>query len=338
MRMRFSRRDFLKLSGLSLASALLPPALPDEALRPTGLMGRAIRGVNIYERPSLSAGVVALITAETVFNIYGTVLSNDEHYNRTWYQVRRGFVYSGQVQPVRWELQTPSLDVPDSGCLGEITVPYTLSKTGPNPDYATVYRFYYSTTHWITNAKKDPEGAVWYEAYDERLNRSSWIRGEHVRRVTAEEVAPLSPEAADKRIEVNLAKQTFQCFENDVKVLDVLCSTGPYLRTENGKRVYGTPAGDWAINRKRATRHMAGDDFASADFFDLPGVPWVSYFHWWGVSIHGTYWHNDYGKPRSHGCVNLPPEAAKWVFRWSMPVPLLREKPTEGNGTQVIVY
>ncbi len=161
-----------------------------------------------------------------------------------------------------------------------------------------------------------------------------------VRRVTAEEMAPLSPEvAADrKRIEVDLAKQTFQCFEDDVKVVDILCSTGPYLRTENGKRIYGTPSGEWAINRKRPTRHMAGDDFASADFFDLPGVPWVSYFHWWGVSIHGTYWHNDYGKPRSHGCINLPPETAKWVFRWSLPRGALSQKPTTGDGTRLIVF
>jgi L,D-transpeptidase-like protein len=336
--MKLSRREFLKLSGLSLASAFLPPALPEEAPQPDGLMGRAIKGQYIYERPSLTAKTVALIPAETVFSIYDTVLSDDEHYNRTWYQMRRGFVYSGQVQPVRWELQTPALDVPPDGFLGEITVPSTLSKTGPNANYTSVYRFYYSTTYWIKSARKDLEGAIWYEAYDERLNQSSWIQGEHVRRVTAEEIAPLSPEVADKRIEVDLAKQTFQCFENGVKVVDVLCSTGPYLRTENGRRIYGTPAGDWAVIRKRLTRHMAGDDFASADFFDLPGVPWVSYFHWWGVSLHGTYWHNDYGHPRSHGCVNLPPDTAKWVFRWSRPVPILRLKPVEGNGTPVIVY
>ena len=346
--MKLSRREFLKLSGLSLASALrpaqdrrrLPPALPEEAPRSSGLMGRVIKGFYIYERPSLAAKTVALLAAETVFPIYATVLSDDEHYNRTWYQMRRGFVYSGQVQPVRWELQTPSLDVPRDGFLGEITAPYTISKTGPNANYTSVYRYYYSTTHWIKSARKDPEGAIWYEAYDERLNQSSWIRGEHVRRVTAEEIAPLSPEvAADrKRIEVDLAKQTFQCFEDDAKVVDILCSTGPYLRTEKGKRIYGTPSGEWAINRKRPTRHMAGDDFASADFFDLPGVPWVSYFHWWGVSLHGTYWHNDYGKPRSHGCINLPPETAKWVFRWSQPRGALSQKPTTGDGTQLIVY
>ena len=53
--------------------------------------------------------------------------------------------------------------------------------------------------------------------------------------------------------------------------------------------------------------------------FDLPGIPWVSYFTTGGVAFHGTYWHNDYGAPRSHGCVNVTSEDAKWLFRWSMP-------------------
>jgi len=155
--------------------------------------------------------------------------------------------------------------------------------------------------------------------------------------VPGDELTPLAPNA-DKRIEVNLEKQTFECFEDGRRVLATLCSTGPYLRTENGQRIFGTPSGEHNINRKRLTRHMAGDDFAAEDFFDLPGVPWVSYFHWWGVSIHGTYWHNDYGKPHSHGCVNLTATCAKWVYRWTMPKPVLSDRQVEGQGTQVVVY
>ena len=333
--MSLSRRNFLKVSSLTLGAALLPPVPPDEAPRPVELLGRAIKGVYAYDRPSFNAKPGILLTAETVFNIYAAVQSDDQHYNRTWYRVQQGYVHSGLVQPVRWELQTPALDVPKEGFLGEVTVPYTTARTGPYATYTPVYRFYYGTTHWIVEAKI-AESLVWYKVYDERLEKYSWVRGEHLRRVTAAEITPLSPDVRDKRIEVDLEKQTFRCFENGVKVLDVLCSTGPYLRTENGKRIFGTPSGEWQVIRKRPSRHMAGDDFASADFFDLPGVPWVSYFHWWGVSIHGTYWHNDYGRPRSHGCINLPPETAKWVYRWTLPVALLKEE-IEGRGTQVVV-
>jgi lipoprotein-anchoring transpeptidase ErfK/SrfK len=63
---------------------------------------------------------------------------------------------------------------------------------------------------------------------------------------------------------------------------------------------------------------MATGDIAS-NGFDLPGVPWVLYITEGGISFHGTYWHNDYGIPHSHGCINMSPIAAKWFYRWSMP-------------------
>jgi lipoprotein-anchoring transpeptidase ErfK/SrfK len=63
---------------------------------------------------------------------------------------------------------------------------------------------------------------------------------------------------------------------------------------------------------------MAAGDIAS-NGFDLPGVPWVLYINEAGISFHGTYWHNDYGFPHSHGCINMAPQAAKWLYRWSMP-------------------
>jgi lipoprotein-anchoring transpeptidase ErfK/SrfK len=65
-------------------------------------------------------------------------------------------------------------------------------------------------------------------------------------------------------------------------------------------------------------------------------VPWVLYITESGISFHGTYWHNDFGRPRSHGCINLTPQAAKWLYRWTMPV----VQPTnqfayEDKGTKV---
>ena len=74
----------------------------------------------------------------------------------------------------------------------------------------------------------------------------------------------------------------------------------------------------------------------AASGFDLPGVPWVIYFTKSGISFHGTYWHNDFGHPRSHGCINLTPQAAKWLFRWTLPsVPIDKEFVYGVLGTQV---
>jgi hypothetical protein len=336
--MILSRRDFLKLSSLAMGAALLPPLPLEEAPRRPALLGRTIYLNYIYDRPSFNGRQVGVIGSESVFSIYNTVQSADNYYNRTWYEVQRGYVHSGSVQPVRWQVNRPLKAVTEEGFLGEVTVPFTLAKAGPSASFATNYKFYYSTTHWITDVRvNEDDGTAWYEAFDDRFVEYNWVRADHIRRVPDSELTPISPEVMDKRIEVDLDTQVFRCLENGQVVQETLCSTGPYLRTENGRRLFGTPEGDWFINRKRPSRHMAGDDLAADDSFDLPGVPWVSYFHWWGVSIHGTYWHNDYGRPRSHGCVNLTSEMAKWVYRWTLPRGTLAEHETNGEGTPVIV-
>jgi lipoprotein-anchoring transpeptidase ErfK/SrfK len=75
---------------------------------------------------------------------------------------------------------------------------------------------------------------------------------------------------------------------------------------------------------------------AAANTFDLPGVPWVTFIDQYGVSFHGTYWHNDFGRPRSHGCINLPSSAAKWIYRWTTPVvPFEEQTAFKREGTRV---
>ena len=337
--MNTSRRAFLKWSGLLAGGLYLPPAPPLEAPRQVAQLGRASRGLYIYARPSVQSAQLNFLAADTVFNIYGAAADEDNAPNPVWWRVRRGFVHSAPVQLVRWEPQTPSLEIADpvAGFLAEVAVPYTPSRLGPGSQYKFGYRFYYGTTHWVTRAVADEAGQIWYGILGDRTKALNWVPGEHLHRVTAAELAPISPEVADKRIEISLEQQTFKCYENGQLVLDTLCSTGVPLRRENDKVIYGTPVGAWQVIRKRASRHMAGDDLAADDFFDLPGVPWVSYIHWWGVAIHGTYWHNDFGRPRSHGCLNLPNELAKWVYRWTTPAVPPGRPEVEAKGTAVIV-
>jgi lipoprotein-anchoring transpeptidase ErfK/SrfK len=72
--------------------------------------------------------------------------------------------------------------------------------------------------------------------------------------------------------------------------------------------------------------------------YDLPGVPWISYITESGISFHGTYWHNNFGRPRSHGCINLTPQDAKWIYRWTLPsVPAEEQEVIESTGTRVDV-
>ena len=83
---------------------------------------------------------------------------------------------------------------------------------------------------------------------------------------------------------------------------------------------------------------MAGGSAASG--YELFGVSWTSIFANGGVAIHATYWHNNYGEPMSHGCVNATPEDAKFVYLWTLPnVPYDAGKIeiTTFDGTNVVV-
>ena len=75
--------------------------------------------------------------------------------------------------------------------------------------------------------------------------------------------------------------------------------------------------------------------------FDLPGVPWNTFFESSGMAIHGTYWHNDFGIPRSHGCLNVPIDAARWIYRWVYPIGGAEDDYIQSNcrvGTPIHIF
>ena len=316
-----SRRDFLKLSGYGLMG-MLSPRLPIKFLQQDdfdNLQGRVIdRTIWEYDEPDFKAKRLNLYWHDLILPITNTTIGEDESaYNRVWYQVRDGgYIYSGSVQPVRTILNEPQ-PISIRGALGEVSVPYTEARLEPDRNAEVVYRLYYESIHWIkASTSNEAYGSRWYSLRDDKNKTSYYVPAQHIRLLTAEELAPLSPNvpSKDKRVEVHLDDQLLMAYENGQLVFATRVSTG-------GKRqsgTYTTPIGEFITYHKRPTRHMATGDIASSGF-DLPGVPWVLYITEGGISFHGTYWHNDYGRPRSHGCINLTPQAAKWLFRWTTP-------------------
>jgi lipoprotein-anchoring transpeptidase ErfK/SrfK len=152
-------------------------------------------------------------------------------------------------------------------------------------------------------------------------------------------MTPISPYVKDKRIEVSLEDQAIKAYEDGTLVYSARCATGTSFTIEGlGYVNFGTPYGEHSVVRKRPSRHMSGF-IGRPDAYDLPGVPFCTYFTQDGAAVHGAYWHNDFGHPRSHGCVNVLAEVAKWVYRWSQPVapyadPLLEVKQ---GGTPIVV-
>ena len=318
-----SRRDFLKLSGLGLAS-LFATDLPLDFLLSdpyAAQQGRVTsRLLWSYNRPTLEGSRMKMYWRDLILPITNTTIGEDETaYNRVWYECGTdGYVYSGNIQPVRTILNTPRTEIPRNGLLGEVSVPFSDAHEFPSAESKVAYRIYYETTHWIMSiAKNDADGGPWYQIWDDKWNELYYVPAEHLRILSERELSPLSPEVpeTEKRIEVRLDAQLVIAYEFGNPVFVTRAATGGVYRVGT----YTTPTGHFMTYHKRPTRHMAAGDIAASGF-DLPGVPWVLYITESGISFHGTFWHNDFGHPRSHGCINLTPQAAKWLYRWTTPV------------------
>lgn len=333
---RLSRRDFLKLTlagfftlarpgqaGFRPAAAKMDLGGATSSLAATETQGRVAKAsIDLYDAPSAKAKSLKSLYQDAVYPISAVTLGDDSvAYNRVWYNLNgEGFAHSGGVQPVKVQANEISTAIPEGGQLAEISVPFTDAMWWPDGSQAVAYRLYYGTTHWVTRLDTDSSGKTWYEVYDDKIKDTYFLKPAHVRLIGPGQLQPISPavDPADKRIEVRLAEQILIAYEKDQPVFYARTATGGSFSNGN----FSTPPGRHHTRTKRPSRHMAAGDRAAANSYDLPGVPWVSYFTKEGLAIHGTYWHNDFGKPRSHGCINLSSAAARWVYLWTIPTVL----------------
>jgi lipoprotein-anchoring transpeptidase ErfK/SrfK len=115
-----------------------------------------------------------------------------------------------------------------------------------------------------------------------------------------------APNYGARWVDVNLTTQILTAYEGDVPVMTTAVSTGTYL--------YPTVTGQFNIYLRHQSQTMNGY-LLGYDYY-LPDVPYVMYFYR-GFALHGTYWHNNFGTPMSHGCVNMPTDKAQWIYNWS---------------------
>jgi len=121
----------------------------------------------------------------------------------------------------------------------------------------------------------------------------------------APDLLPRDPAAiaeGGRWIDINLNAQTLTAYEGPTPLNTFVVSTGTWQ--------YPTVTGQYNVYVKYAAADMSGPGYY------LPSVPYVMYFYR-GYGIHGTYWHNNFGTPMSHGCVNMRTEEAGWIFDWA---------------------
>ena len=356
---RFSRRDFLKLTGAGLGAVAFKPSsifdfetlasprpLPQFPNSP--IIGRVVDpDIDLRNQPTNDPGLntsIAKLPADTLVEwgrqVIGNVIGGLT--NQRYVETPQGFIYSSVLQPTRNLPNTPITEVTTGlpGFWAEVTVPYVeLAHEGvvaspwlqSNIEHNFPPRLYYGQVVWMDKIRTN-NGFVEYR-WNEDVNGHGygygaygeffWADGAAFKVLTEADVAPIHPEVDpnDKRIEADLDYQTLSCYEGNTEVYFCRISSGieNYIDPVTGEvtNKFATPVGNLLTHWKIISQNMTAGTFQAG--YSTPAVPWSTMISGDGVAIHGAFWHNGFGEKRSHGCINVSPEDAKWIFRWTTP-------------------
>jgi lipoprotein-anchoring transpeptidase ErfK/SrfK len=340
-----SRRNFLKQTLLGFAGLAIPwkslvsDTLLENLQEVQAELGRVLKPeIWVYSAPRFSSrkigrvGMNSLLPQKLI--LQGQI---DPFGNSDWYQIASNlYIHSSGVQNVKNILNPIFNQIPRSGKLAQVTVPYIKGWKDSFTSKKSFIPLFYGSTHWVTAHTQDDDGISFYRIEEDRWGEIYYVPGVCLHIFSEEELKPISPSipSANKHLEVHLKDQTVVAYENNQPVFHSPMSSG--LTGEN--KDYSTPPGNYEITYKRPSRHMTHSDRIGDADPDLYGVPWVSFFTDTGIAFHGTYWHNEFNYPHSHGCINLPVEAARWIYLWSSPVVPSSERVYKSNhGTTVKV-
>lgn len=310
------------------------------------IIGRIVdREIKLRSAPVYDPGInneIAILAADTPLEWNREVVGNVFGLNnQRFVETPQGYVYASVIQPTRNLPNVPIIEMPAGlpGFWAEVTVPYVdLAHEGvvasPWMQDMIIYNFpprlYYGQTVWIDQVRttngfpeyrwnEDAGHGYGYGAYGEFY----WADGAGFKILTDADVAPISPDVDpnDKRIDVDLDGQTLSCFEGNTEVFFCRISSGLKnifdLTTGQTNNSLATPVGNLLTHWKTISLNMTAGTFASG--YSTPAVPWSTMISGEGIAIHGAFWHNAFGEKRSHGCINVTPEDAKWIFRWTTP-------------------
>jgi len=362
-----SRRDFLKLSLLGLGSLAATPwwywtqmqaEFPDAEKLGRVTVGR----VDIRAKPYVNSPITKTIYDDAVVIWLREVVSEAPggYGSARWVETPDGYIYAPRLQPVYNRPNQPVTELPPAnnpasptgkGMWAEVTVPFVdirLRHSPNSPMFKEMIeqgfppRLYHSMIVWVDQIEIGADGSVLYRVNERYGNPgdSYLIPATTLRQITADEVSPISPDETDKRVVIDLTRQTLACYERSSEVYFCRISTGAkYDAYGNAVDYWSTPPGPHPIYRKLVALHMSGETTG-----DWPAVGWTQIFATGGVAIHSTYWHNYFGVPRSHGCINCKPDDAKWIWRWTYPyvdiepgdVDISAQWPPEGAIVEVV--
>jgi lipoprotein-anchoring transpeptidase ErfK/SrfK len=162
----------------------------------------------------------------------------------------------------------------------------------------------------LTGKQKLWNGILHYETTD-----GDYVDDRHAGRVDPAKKMPKWAKDGEKWLDVNITKQVLVAYEGEKAVYVTLVSTGEH-GLDDPDKTRATKRGIFRIHTKHVSVTMDSD--VVGEEFELRDVPYVQYFEG-GYALHGSYWHDVFGQPKSHGCINLAPEDARRIFFWTEP-------------------
>lgn len=358
---KISRRDFLKLAGASLGAMAFRRfdgilTLPRLQFPDGEHLGRVAVFPNYYStsiktEPFPDAPSVRDVGQDELVVWLAEVVGGAKSISKRWVQTPEGYIYGPDLQPVENIANLPLAALPDgqTGFWAEVTVPYVDLIIANPPARSGWYkdaletgfvpRLYYGQVVWMDAVMTTEDGRSLYR-FNERYGYGDlfWADATAFYVLSEADVAPLSPDVDPelKKIVVNVSDQTLSAYEGEQEVFFCRVSTG------YDSESYRTPVGGYNPHRKLLSIPMGASSTEGRSGYDTPAVGWPFFMNGDGIAIHAAFWHNDFGTRRSHGCVNVCNEDAKWIWRWTTPyVSLAQEEislnwPDHGTRVEVI--
>ncbi|MBK8173339.1 MAG: L,D-transpeptidase [Sandaracinaceae bacterium] len=236
---------------------------------------------------------------------------------RYWRTQSNGFIPYARLSLVNGsrfhgtELDGQTWDLPAAFIMNETTSSYRRSGDG------RVRRGARAAFHQVFHivSEEDIGGHHFFVMQDGSLFRSDDVR--RIDRVTP----PGNLAENEKWIDVDLERQSLVAYEGARPVYVTLVSSGRIEDEDDPLRNHATPTGDFRITSKHVATTMDGDHAVDGPY-SIEDVPYVMYFQL-AYALHSAFWHNRFGFTKSHGCVNLSPTDARFLFGWTLPaVPL----------------
>lgn len=359
MKSQFSRRDFLKLSSLTLGGLAFSPFLPGLTSFDDSFVVRiATAEMPVRKEPTDESRIELTRYRDELVHVYEEVTALEPKHNPVWYRTWGGYIHRGRLHRVKTTYHTPITSIPEgTRLLTEVDVPFTTPYK-----YSKMYGWeplapplYYGSVHWIEAIEEGPKMAdysgAWYRIFDELdSNVPFYVPAIHLRVLPASYTQAITPDVPyeQKLIELNLTTQMLYAYEYGQSVFQTNISSGiPGSPGGPDEIPTTTPTGKFTILDKVPAKHMGfsyfgdtstGNVLADVDNYVLPGVPWTTFFTTLGHAFHGTYWHENFGQPMSRGCINMRSDEANWLFRWSKPVYTVGAVATRGLGTVVEIH